>query len=373
MLLAFDTSMAACSAAIYDVAQARVRAFRFARMERGHADALAPMIKEVMDEAGIGFPALERIGVTLGPGTFTGVRTGIAMARGLALALDRPISGIDTLSALATNAGSGKIPLVIAADARRDEVYFALAGSPLPPLVLPVGEAIHRLPAEQSFILGTGAEALIAAAPSGRLIRLPDGDLPDAKNFAALCAAIPPASVPPEPLYLRPPDAKPQIQPSRAPNIMIRQAAAGEAPILAGLHAECFDNAWAATEFAKLMAMPGAATYLAFEGDEPLAFLLARRAAGEAEILTIGTRPFARRRGIAGLLMAHLTDELRKTKAAQIFIEVAADNEAGRALYSREGFTVTGRRKAYYELPGGARQDAIVMMKAIVRPEGAAR
>src|SRR4029453_890790 len=135
---------------------------------------------------------------------------------------------------------------------------------------------------------------------SGRLIHLPDGDLPDARNFAALCAVIPPASAPPEPLYLRPPDAKPQTQPSRmASNVKIRQATVGEAPVLASLHSECFDNAWTAGEFAKLMAMPGAATYLACEGNELLAFLLARRAAGEAEILTIGTRPFARRRGIA--------------------------------------------------------------------------
>jgi ribosomal-protein-alanine N-acetyltransferase len=150
-----------------------------------------------------------------------------------------------------------------------------------------------------------------------------------------------------------------------SPPVTIRQALSGEAPILAALHAECFDNAWTATEFAKLMAMPGAQTYLACEGDEPLAFLLARRAAGEAEILTLGTRPFARRRGIAGLLVSHLAKELRKTQEAQIFIEVAADNAAGRALYERQGFTVTGRRKAYYEKPGGARGDAIVMMKAL--------
>ncbi|WP_119273061.1 tRNA (adenosine(37)-N6)-threonylcarbamoyltransferase complex dimerization subunit type 1 TsaB [Taklimakanibacter deserti] len=366
MLLAFDTSMAACSAAVYDVAQGQVRASRFASMERGHADALAPMIKAVMDEAGLAFPDLERIGVTLGPGTFTGVRTGIAMARGLALALDRPVAGIDTLSAIAANAASGRSPLVIAADARRDEVYFAIAGGPPSPLVLPVSEAARRLPSGESFVLGTGAEALIAAAPSGRLIRLKDGDLPDARNFAGLCARLTPLNTPPEPLYLRPPDARPQAQGSRPPSpVTIRQASVGEASLLAALHAECFDNAWTAAEFAKLMAMPGAQTYLACEGDEPLAFLLARRAAGEAEILTIGTRPFARRRGIAGLLMSHLGQELRKTKEAQLFIEVAADNEAGRALYVREGFSVTGRRRAYYEKPGGAREDAIVMMKAL--------
>jgi ribosomal-protein-alanine N-acetyltransferase len=111
--------------------------------------------------------------------------------------------------------------------------------------------------------------------------------------------------------------------------------------------------------------MPGALTYLACEGDEPLAFLLARRAAGEAEILTIGTRPFARRRGIAAKLMSHLAQELRQTKEAQLFIEVAADNDAARGLYEAQGFAVTGKRKAYYVKPGGARRDAIVMMKAL--------
>jgi ribosomal-protein-alanine N-acetyltransferase len=63
--------------------------------------------------------------------------------------------------------------------------------------------------------------------------------------------------------------------------------------------------------------------------------------------------------------MSHLAKELRKTKETQLFIEVAADNTAARALYERAGFAVTGRRKAYYEKPGGARQDAIVMMKAL--------
>lgn len=364
MLLAFDTSMAACSAAVYDAAQGRVLAARFAVMERGHADALAPMIKTVMDEAGIAFSRLERIGVTRGPGTFTGVRTGIAMARGLALALDRKIAALDTLAAIAANAPAGKIPLVIAADARRDEIYFSPVGAA--PVVLPLAEAAHRLPTGQSFILGTGAEPLIAAAPEGRLIRLAAGDLPDARNFAALCAAHPVSDDPPEPLYLRPPDAKPQHPGamSAAP-ITIRQASVEEAQVLGALHAECFDNAWGAAEFAKLMAMPGAAAYLALEGDEPLAFLLARRAAGEAEILTIGTRPFARRRGIAGKLMSHLTHELREAGLTQLFIEVAADNGAARALYERQDFTVTGKRKAYYEKPGGRREDAIVMMKAL--------
>jgi tRNA threonylcarbamoyladenosine biosynthesis protein TsaB len=364
MLLAFDTSMAACSAAVYDTTRMRVLAARFAVMERGHADALAPMIKSVMDEAGIAFPDLTRIGVTRGPGTFTGVRTGIAMARGLALALDRKIVALDTLAAIAANAPKNKTPLVIAADARRDEIYFSPEGAAS--VVLPVTEAVHRLPLPRSFILGTGAEALIAAAPEGRLIRLMAGDLPDARNFAQLCTAHPVSNDPPEPLYLRPPDAKPQHQgATQAALTTVRRASASQAQVLSALHAECFDNAWSAPEFAKLMAMPGATTYLALEGDEPLAFLLARQAADEAEILTIGTRPFARRRGIAKKLMSHLTHEMHAAGLTRLFIEVAADNGAARALYEGEGFTMTGKRQAYYEKPGGRREDAIVMMKAL--------
>lgn len=365
MLLVFDTSMAACSAAAYDMTAGRVLAARFALMERGHADALAPMIKAVMDEAGIAFSDLTRIGVTLGPGTFTGVRTGVAMARGLALALDVKIASLDTLSAIAANAPADKRPLVIAADARRDEIYF-LAAPGEAPMVLPIAEAVRRLPEGLGFVLGTGSEALIAAAPADRLVRLSHGDMPDAKNFAALCAARFVADAAPEPLYLRPPDAKPQNH--HAPgtdSVSIRRASVGEAQILAALHAECFDNAWGATEFAKLMAMPGALGLLAVEGGEPLAFLLARHAAGEAEILTIGTRPFARRRGIAKKLMSHLAYELRQAGLAQLFIEVAADNAAARALYAEQDFAVTGRRKAYYAKPGGKREDAIVMMKAL--------
>jgi tRNA threonylcarbamoyl adenosine modification protein YeaZ len=365
MLLAFDTSMAACSAAVYDTAHRRVVAGRFTLMERGHADALAPMIKEVMDEAGLAFADLERIGITRGPGTFTGVRTGIAMARGFALALHHPIAAIDTLSAIAANAPDDRQPLVIAADARRDEIYF-LATPDASPVVLPIAEAVHRLPPGQAFVLGSGAEALIAVAPPDRLVRLAAGDMPDARNFARFCASLPPSGTPPEPLYLRPPDAKPQHQRAMpASTLIIRQAHVSEASVLSAVHAECFDNAWSATEFAKLMAMPGAATYLALDGDEPVAFLLARQAAGEAEILTIGTRPFARRRGIARKLMSLLTHELRQAGLDKLFIEVAAGNQAARALYEEQDFTVTGKRKAYYERPGGRREDAVVMMKAI--------
>lgn len=362
LLLAFDTAMAACSAALYDAARGRVVARRYERMERGHAEALAPMILEVMDEAGLRFDALARIGVTLGPGTFTGVRTAVAMARGFGLALGIPVIGIDTLAGIAANARDETRPLAIAADARRGEVYFALNGSR--PEVIAIADAARRLPEGAVAILGSGAQSVIEASGSRDIIRLAAGDMPDAANFASLCAARAPQTGPVEPLYLRPADARPQSGPTR-PNmrVAIRKALSSDAVILARLHAECFDNPWGAAEFAKLMAMPGAIALLALDDGEPLAFLLARQAADEAEILTIGTRPFARRRGLALRLMDALAQDL--PAARRLFIEVARGNKAARALYARAGFAVAGERPGYYERPGSMREDALVMAKAI--------
>lgn len=365
ILLAFDTAMAACSAAVYDASRRAVLARDFRRMERGQANALAPMIRDAMKAAGVEFRDLSRIGVTIGPGSFTGVRTGIAMARGFGVALAKPVVGIDTLTAIAQNAPAGEDPIAVVADARKDEVYaasFAADGSPvLRPAVLSVADALARLPSG-ARLLGTGASLLMETASPGRFIRRQGGDLPDAAQFAPLCAMRPDPTSPPEPLYLRAIDAKPQagMAPRAAPSI--RPASAAESGVFAAMHAECFDNPWNADDIARLMTMPGAVALIALDGEEPAAFLLARRAADETEILTIGTRPFARRRGLATALIARLESET----GGHVFIEVAEGNQAARALYAALGFAGTGLRKNYYERPGGRREHAMVLRKDAV-------
>ncbi len=101
-VLALDTSMAACSAAVLtrDAASGRA-ARRFERLERGHAEAIVPMIQQVMAEAGAEYGELDRIAVTVGPGTFTGVRIGVATARGLALATGAPLLGVTSHAVMA--------------------------------------------------------------------------------------------------------------------------------------------------------------------------------------------------------------------------------------------------------------------------------
>ena len=101
LILAIDTALDACAAAVLDTAPAKVIAQESLPMKRGHAEALMPLIARVMKQSGIAFAALDRIAVTTGPGSFTGLRVGLSAARGIALAADKPVVGVTTLTAYA--------------------------------------------------------------------------------------------------------------------------------------------------------------------------------------------------------------------------------------------------------------------------------
>src|SRR5262245_44664761 len=100
-VLAIDTALEACAAAVLDTASGAVLASESLPMARGHAEALMPLIAQVMDAAAIDFSSLDRVAVTVGPGSFTGLRVGIAAARGIALAAGKPAVGLSTLAVLA--------------------------------------------------------------------------------------------------------------------------------------------------------------------------------------------------------------------------------------------------------------------------------
>lgn len=206
IVLGLDTCLNACSVAVVD--GGRVLAHRSEVMARGHQERLAPMAQAVMADAGLPFAALERIGVTVGPGSFTGLRVGIAFAKGLASALGLPAVPVGALEALAAEGGEGLVAAAI--DARRDQVYLQAfdAGRPLmAPDALPLGQAAARI-VELSMgrpltLVGSGAPLLADAAPAARVLT-PEGC--DARKVAELAAARAPAPL--KPLYLRAPDAK---------------------------------------------------------------------------------------------------------------------------------------------------------------------
>ena len=101
LILAIDTALDACAAGVLDTGVGKLIAQKSHPMKRGHAEALMPLIARVIRQAGIGFAALDRIAVTTGPGSFTGLRVGLSAARGIALAAGKPVVGVTTLTAYA--------------------------------------------------------------------------------------------------------------------------------------------------------------------------------------------------------------------------------------------------------------------------------
>ena len=205
--LALDTCLAACSAAL--CRNDETLAWTSEAMARGHQERLAPMVKDLVSAQGLTFAAIDRIGVTIGPGSFTGLRVGLAFAKGLSLALERPCVGVGVLEALAASIG-GDGPTAAVIDAGRGRVYLQLfdgGASVSAPDILPVELAIGHLVEVYSSgrvaLTGPGARLLADALPGATLEEIA---APDPRAVGRLASRAPVA--PPRPLYLRPPDAK---------------------------------------------------------------------------------------------------------------------------------------------------------------------
>lgn len=221
-VLGFDTAMDACQVAVV-ARNGAVIAKAHEPMKRGHAESLIPMIAAVLDAADIALEDLTRIGVTVGPGTFAGLRVGLSAARSFGLSHDIPIVGVSTLEAVAVTLPEPEAdqPLragVIAFDARNDEVYLQIV-DPLgtlvvAPSVVDIKTAADAVPEGLVNIAGSGAPKLaqaLAAQSRSTDVNIVDEALwaPQAEWIARLALVAPDDRVgPPSPLYLRPPDAK---------------------------------------------------------------------------------------------------------------------------------------------------------------------
>ena len=231
LILAIDTALDACSAGVLDTDAARLIALESQPMKRGHAEALMPLIARVIKEAGIAFASFDRIAVTTGPGSFTGLRVGLSAARGIALAADKPVVGLTTLTAYAAPVVSenAEQPVISAIDARHDQVYFQVVSgdgsSLIRPRVAPIEEALRASRFGAPHLVGNAAGILADRWPTDALppFRVDAQPAPDIAWVAWLGAAVSPDTAPARPYYLRAPDAKPQKD-------MLRHAAQPSAP-----------------------------------------------------------------------------------------------------------------------------------------------
>ncbi len=208
IVLAIDTAGTGCAACLYDSQSAAVLGVAGEIIGRGHAERLMAFIDDALMRAKLTLDAVDRIAVTVGPGSFTGIRVGVAAARGLALSLSRPAVGVSTLEVLARShlaAHPGK-PVMVVMDAKRDEVYcqrFDANGMVLDGPVLARVEAAKAFAAaHDGAVCGSGAHLATAEAAASP---------PDAFDIAMVARIGAMAEMPvekPRPLYLRGPDAK---------------------------------------------------------------------------------------------------------------------------------------------------------------------
>jgi len=207
LTLVLDTALNACAVAVSR--DGAILAHANEPMQRGHQERLAPMVEDVMRHSGVGFDALDRIGVTVGPGSFTGLRVGLAFAKALSLALDIPCIGVNSLEALS----AGRAGFVAAAIAAKgDQLYLQafLDGTALmAPDVLDTSVAVARIvelwSGSDATLVGSGAPQLAGVLPGAAI---PAAETADICALAHLIEGRQTAAVRPRPLYLRPPDAK---------------------------------------------------------------------------------------------------------------------------------------------------------------------
>jgi tRNA threonylcarbamoyl adenosine modification protein YeaZ len=224
-LLAIDCAADLCAACVHDAEAGTELGRQVIDLGKGHAEHLMAVIGAALTAAGIGYRDLGAIAVSIGPGSFTGLRVGVSTARGLALALKIPAIGVTTLEALAAEAAvafPGRAVLA-ALDAGREEIHAALFDRAL---VLTYGPAVATLSQAAAMAIEAGAVLAGTAAPQVAAAVGSDIDIgpvaatADIATYARLAAAREPGDKP-KPLYLRGADAKPQagfILPRQGPD-----------------------------------------------------------------------------------------------------------------------------------------------------------
>lgn len=202
IVLAIDTALSACSVAITRGEETLIS--RVELMARGQAERLAPLVAELMGDVSLSFSQIDVIGVTRGPGAFTGLRVGLAFARGLALALNRPCIGMSTLEVLAAGANQ---PRTLAAIDVAGSLFVGAWENHrqvLAPCHSQIDELLARLEGDWA-VTGPGTAAILAVRPHWQKVIQ---DVPNPVVLAHLACNADPSTTPPDPLYLRGVDAK---------------------------------------------------------------------------------------------------------------------------------------------------------------------
>lgn len=214
IVLAIDTASSLCAACVHDSGAGRELGRAVLDLGKGHAEHLMSVVQDALNDAGLEFSALDRIVVSVGPGSFTGVRVGVATARGFAVALKIPAVGVTTLEAIAqeTRESLAGQRIMVALDGGRGEINLSVYDPDGAETIAPRATTLElaaSLAREHRPVLAGSAAAMVAQEAGGDFTLGPVAATADVATYARL-GAQKAAGTRPKPLYLREADAKPQ-------------------------------------------------------------------------------------------------------------------------------------------------------------------
>lgn len=366
----------------------------------GHTRRLTPLVNEALAAAGVGPRDLAWVAADLGPGSFTGVRVGLATARAFAFASGAKLTGASGLAALAHASPARRALVVPLVGAGRRDVYAGffrvdtrgLARLVAGPRVLPVdrleeavGE-VHALVDDLALrFVGPGAgrerERLERAWPTSTALEFRHGGLSalDLARVARLDlgpgAGLPAQGHEADPVYVRSAQAEESVRRALAGAVPVNVRAmnADDLEAVVALERRVFSDPWTAEFFLAALARPGVGRVWARVAEREGALAGYAIASVDPPIATlenVAVVPAQRRNGVARALLAELFQDAKSRGVREVTLEVRASNDGAQALYRAYGFRMVGLRRGYYQSPP---EDALLMTAPLERALAAAR
>lgn len=390
-VLAIDSSGLTASVAV--VEDSRTIAEYTVDYKKTHSQTLLPMIDEVAKMTELELSDIDAIAVSGGPGSFTGLRIGSATAKGLGLALDKPLIHVPTVDGLAYQVyGCGDIICPIM-DARRNQVYTGIytfsakAGKKegtreVEPvfqvlrmqMAIAVEDLIRRLNNYNRSVvfLGDGVPVYREMLSAG--LKVPYSFAPSYMNRqrAAVIGALGiryykagkyETAMEHQPEYLRQSQAeRERAQRERTAKTLIREMKAEDAAAVAEIEYQTFPDHWSQNAVLDTLSNPQTVCLLAEKAGKAAGYLLAYLAGGEAEIARIAVSEGLKRQGIGKKLLQLLEETCKEKQVGRLLLDVRESNREARAFYQKMAFQEDGVRKGFYQSPA---EDAVLMSREL--------
>ncbi len=392
-VLAIDSSGMTATVAV--VEETQTIAEYTVNYKKTHSQTLLPMIDEMIRMVDISLSDIDAIAVSGGPGSFTGLRIGSATAKGLGLALDKPLINVPTVDALAYNVFPYEGLICPIMDARRRQVYTGIytfsskagkkGGQNLTEpvfqvlkmqMAISVEDLIRRLNnyARPVIFLGDGVPVCRDMLADG--LKVPYSFAPSYMNRqrAAAVGALGiryykagrfETAAEHKPEYLRVSQAeRERAEREKNAGTEVEGMTAEDAAAVAEMEHALFSDAWSEKSILETVRQRNTICLTARKAGRIAGYLLAYTAADEAEITRIATVKEFRRQGVAHTLLSKLDKLCRERNIARVLLDVRESNEAARSLYGKEGFKVDGIRQHFYSEP---QEDGILMSRGTGR------